>query len=75
MVMIAWSRRRERPPGSTARITGMAKRRKPKPFSATKEVKRLARLAVGTPPPSQVQPDDKRKPPKHKKKQIEQELL
>jgi hypothetical protein len=38
-------------------------------------VKRLARLAVGTPPPSQVQPDDKRKPPKHKKKQIEQELL
>jgi hypothetical protein len=53
----------------------MAKRRKPKPFSATKEVKRLARLAVGTPPPSQVQPDDKRKPPKHKKKQIEQELL
>jgi hypothetical protein len=53
----------------------MAKRRKPKPFSAAKEVKRRARLAVGTPPPSQVQPDAKRKPPKHKKKEFEQELL
>jgi hypothetical protein len=53
----------------------MAKRRKPKPFSAAKEVKRLARLRVGTPPPSQVQPDEKRKPAKHKKKELEQELL
>ena len=53
----------------------MAKRRKPKPFSATKEVKRRARLTVGTPPPEQVQPEETRKPPKHKKKEIEQELL
>lgn len=52
----------------------MAKRLKPKPFSATKEVKRLARLRVGTPPPSQIQPDEKRKPPKHMKKELEQEL-
>jgi len=57
------------------RVITMAKKRKPKPFSASKEVKRLARLAVGTPPPSQVQPDETRKPPKHKKKELEQELL
>lgn len=53
----------------------MAKRRKPKPFSATKEVKRRARLTIGAPPPSQVQPSEKRKLPKHKKKELEQELL
>ncbi|HEV2425081.1 MAG TPA: hypothetical protein VGZ29_09670 [Terriglobia bacterium] len=53
----------------------MAKNRKLKPFSAAKEVKRLARLRVGTPPPSQVQPDEKRKPQKHKKKELEQELV
>jgi hypothetical protein len=58
-----------------SRVTDMAKRRKPKPFSAAKEVKRQARILVGTPPPSQVQPDEKRKPSKHKKKELEQELL
>ncbi|HUI42947.1 MAG TPA: hypothetical protein VL523_13360 [Terriglobia bacterium] len=52
----------------------MAKRRKPKPFRATKEVKRLARLSVGAPPPSQVKPAEKHKPPKHKKKELESEL-
>jgi hypothetical protein len=53
----------------------MPKRRKPKPFRAAKEVKRLARLTMGAPPAEQVQPDEKRKPPKHKKKEIESELL
>jgi hypothetical protein len=51
------------------------KRRKPKPFRATKEVKRLARATVGAPPTEQVQPDEKLKPPKHKKRDIEAELL
>lgn len=53
----------------------MPKRRKPKPFRAAKEVKRLARLNVGAPPPSRVQPDEKRKAPKHRKKEVEAELL
>lgn len=48
---------------------------KPKPFRAAKEVKRLARLNVGLPPPAQVQPDEKRKPPKHKKREIEAETF
>jgi len=50
-------------------------KRKPKKFRATKEVKRLARLSVGAPRPSQVQPDEKRKSPKHKKRAIEAEIL
>ena len=53
----------------------MAKSRKPKAFRAGKEVKRLARLKVGSPPPTQVTPAEKRKPPKHKKKELESELL
>lgn len=51
----------------------MRKLRRPKPFRATKEAKRLARLKVGIPPPSQVLPDEKRKPPKHRKKEIDLE--
>ena len=47
---------------------------KPKPLRATKEVKRLARLNLGAPPIEQVQRPKKRKPPKHKKKEIEAEL-
>jgi len=46
----------------------------PKPFRAAKEVKRLARLNVGAPPAEQVQRPKKRRPPKHKKKEIEAEL-
>ena len=54
----------------------MPKSRQRKPaFRAAKEVKRLARLTVGAPPPAQVQPDEKRKGPKHKKKAIEAELV
>jgi hypothetical protein len=53
----------------------MAKSRKPKPFRAAKEVKRLARLRVGAPPAEQVAPDRKRKPAKHKKKELDSELL
>jgi hypothetical protein len=50
-------------------------KRKPKPFRAAKEVKRVARVAVGAPPAEQVQPDEKRKPSKHKKRELESELL
>lgn len=53
----------------------MPKRHKPKPFQASKEVKRLARMTVGAPPTEQVQPDEKRKPPKHRKRELESELL
>jgi len=51
------------------------KPRRKRPFRAAKEARRLARLTVGAPKPSQVHPDEKRKPPKHKKKAIELEWL
>src|ERR1035441_7201615 len=35
-------------------------------FRATKEVKRQARLRVGSPPPAQPHQDRRKKPPKHK---------
>lgn len=43
-------------------------------FSAVKEARRRARQAVGLPPAERVIPDKRRKPPKHKKKIIEDEL-
>lgn len=42
---------------------------KPKPFRAGKEVKRRARLALGTPPAAQRHESRKRKSPKHKKRE------
>ncbi len=50
------------------------KRRKPKPFRAGKEVKRLARLRLGSPPPEKTHQDRKSKPPKHRKRQAEKDL-
>jgi len=50
------------------------RKRKPKAFRAAKEVKRLARLSVGAPRPSQVQADEKRRSPKHKKRALEAEI-
>jgi hypothetical protein len=47
------------------------KRRKPKPFRATKEVRRLARMHVGSPPPAHRHESPKDKPPKHKKRATE----
>jgi hypothetical protein len=41
--------------------------KKPKPFQSTKEVKRLARLRVGSPPAAQTHVDRRKKLPKHKK--------
>ena len=50
------------------------KPRKSKPFRATKEVKRQARMQVGTPPPVRRHGTRQRKPPKHKKPDWEQNL-
>jgi hypothetical protein len=50
------------------------KPRKLKPFRATKEVKRRARIEIGSPPPVQRHQDRKRKPPKHKKRAREQAM-
>jgi hypothetical protein len=57
------------------RVLAMRKLRRPKPFRATKEAKRLARLKVGAPPPSQILPAKRHKPPKHKKKDLDLESL
>jgi hypothetical protein len=48
-----------------------SKPRKPKPFRAAKEVKRRARAAVGAPPAVQRHETPGRKPPKHKKRDME----
>lgn len=45
------------------------KRRAPKPFRASKEVRRLARMRVGSPPPVHRHESPKDKPPKHKKRE------
>lgn len=50
------------------------KRRKPKPFRANKEVKRQARLRLGTPPASRPHKSRRTKPPKHKKREKEAEF-
>jgi hypothetical protein len=41
--------------------------KKPKPFESATEVKRLARLRVGSPPAAQTHQDRRKKLPKHKK--------
>jgi hypothetical protein len=49
----------------------MKRRRK---FSAEKEARRLARERIGSPPAQRVIADRRRKPPKHKKKLLDEEL-
>jgi hypothetical protein len=46
---------------SGARPAPVAKKKKPKPFSAVTAVKALARERIGAPPPEQVVPDRKNK--------------
>jgi hypothetical protein len=41
--------------------------KKPKPFKNTIEIKRQARLRVGSPPAAVTHTDRRKKPPKHKK--------
>ena len=41
---------------------------KPKPFRAAKQVKAMAREAIGSPPPERVEPDTKKKAARRKQK-------
>jgi hypothetical protein len=43
--------------------------KKPKVFEKTTEVRRQARLRVGTPPAAQTHQDKRKKQPKHKKRE------
>ena len=52
-----------------------SKPKRPKKFSAPKETRRQAREVLGTPRPTRVEQDVRRKPPKHKKKPLEDTLL
>jgi len=53
----------------------MAKKRKKKRFSAVEAVKAMARERIGTPPPSRVVPDRKKKKNREKHKPTIGELL
>jgi len=53
----------------------LAKRKSRKKYDAGKEARRRAREMAGLPPPERVLPDKRRKPPKHKKKLVQEELL
>jgi hypothetical protein len=52
----------------------MSAKRKSK-LRVEKEARRRARLAVGSPPAERVIADRRHKPPKHKKKLLDEELL
>jgi len=54
-------------------MTRRGKKRK-RTFSASKEVRRQARERLGTPPATRVEPNRRRKPPKHKKRSEEAEV-
>jgi hypothetical protein len=45
----------------------MAKKKKPKPFTAVEAVKTMAREQIGAPPPSRVVPDRKKKKKREQK--------
>jgi len=47
--------------------------KKKKKVDVSKEVRRRAREHVGMPPTERVLPDKRRRPPKHKKKEWEEE--
>jgi hypothetical protein len=47
-------------------------RSKPKKFTAAGEARRRARELAGPPPAARVIPDKRLKPPKHKKKLVEE---
>ncbi len=56
-------------------ILVMARKKHRKKYSAGKEARRRARELAGLPPAERVLPDKRRKPPKHKKKLMEQEMF
>jgi len=49
------------------------KRQAVRPFRASKEAKRLARLRLGSPPPARREESAKRVPHKHKNREFERE--
>ena len=53
----------------------MARKKAKKKFSAGAEARRIAREKAGSPPAERIIADKRRKPPKHKKRIIEAELL
>ena len=52
----------------------MREQRIKKKVDRAKEARRRARGTVGSPPPQRVIPDKRRKPPRHKKLTIDDEL-
>jgi hypothetical protein len=52
----------------------VAKKRKKKKFGMVERARLGAREVVGMPPPTRAVPAKKHKPPKHKKRLIEEEL-
>jgi hypothetical protein len=53
-------------------MTRSKSRSKPKKFTAAGEARRRARELAGSPPAARVIPDKRLKPPKHKKKLVEE---
>jgi len=53
----------------------VARRKKKRKFEKGTEARRIARETVGAPPPARVIPDRRTKPPKHKKRLLDEELL
>jgi len=53
----------------------VARRKKKRKFEKGTEARRMARETVGAPPAARVIPDRRTKPPKHKKRLLDEELL
>ncbi len=61
--------------GRQLRGFNLAKSKSRQKLNVGKEARRRARERAGPPPTERIIPDKRRKPPKHKKALIEQELL
>ena len=51
----------------------MSRRKKKRKYDPGTQARRLARAVIGTPRPGRVIPSKKKKPPKHKKRELEKE--
>ncbi len=47
------------------------RKRKKRVYDSAGQARRLARAVIGTPPPERVVPSKKKKPAKHKKRELE----
>jgi len=54
--------------------SALTKTKSSRKYSVSKEARRRARERAGLPPTERIIPDKRGKPPKHKKKWIEEEL-